>query len=59
MQIILNKNPEFYSLFCLFGLNNLPPLTGMTYFVLKVFRVRAKSYVIRLVNGKLVVKDVF
>ena len=52
MQI--NKNPELFSPFLPFlGLNNLLPLTGMKYFDLQAFRVRAeKSYTIRLVDSK-------
>ena len=59
MQIYTNL--EFSSPFLPFsGLNNLLPLTGMKYFGLHAFRLRAeKTYIIRLVNSKLVVKAVF
>ena len=59
MQV--NKNPELFCPFLPFlGLNNLLPLTGMKYFGLQPFRLRVeKSYIIRLVNSKLVVKAVF
>ena len=57
----MNKNPELSSPFSpFFGRNNLLPLTEMKYFGPQAFRVRAeKSYIIRLVNSKLVVKAVF
>ena len=49
----MNKNPELFSPFLpFFGLNNLLPLTGMKYFGLQAFRIRAeRSYIIRLVNS--------
>ena len=57
----MNKDPE---LFCPFlpvsGLNNLPHLTRMKYFGLQGFRDRReKSYIVRVVNIKLVVNAVF
>ena len=57
MQI--SKNPELVSPFLPF-FNNLLPLTGMKCFGLQAFRLRVeKSYTIRLVNSKLVVRAVF
>ena len=60
MQV--DKNPELLALFCPFlgSTSYEVPFTGMKYFDPQTFQRRAeRSYIIRLVNSKLVVKVVF